>query len=68
MSMLRTSALEASVRQTEIFHRLDRGAFFPEADGCARFGRVGRALSLFAYAGIGWGLMVAALFALADIL
>ena len=68
MSILRTSALEAQVRQIEIFHRLDRDAYLPEADGCARFGRVGRAISLFAYAGIGWGLMVAALFALADLL
>ena len=61
------SALEAKVRQTESIHRLDRRAYFSDADDYVRFGRVGRSFALFAYAGAGWALMVLALFALADI-
>ncbi len=51
----------------ESIDRLDRGAFFSDTRDAVHFGRVGRSAALFAYAGAGWGLMVLALFALADL-
>ena len=56
------------MRQTEVFTRLDRDAYYSECADNTRFGRVGRSLVLFAYAGAGWGIVVLALFSLADIL
>lgn len=64
---LRSWVLEARVRQMESIDRLDRGAFFSDTRDAVHFGRVGRSAALFAYAGAGWGLMVLALFALADL-
>lgn len=62
------SGAETSVRQFESIYQVHRSAYVAEPVEHDRFGRLGRALTLFAYAGAGWALAALALFALADIL